>query len=38
MDLVVLVEKWEHGTEYNYSGKMWIDAEKTDFDYGQCQE
>lgn len=26
MDFVILVEKWEHGTEYPYSGTMWLDA------------
>ena len=36
MDFVVLVEKWEHGTDYNYTGKMWLDAERTDFEEFRC--
>jgi hypothetical protein len=31
MDFVVLVEKWEHGTDYQYGGTMWLDAEYAPF-------
>jgi len=36
MDFVVLVEKWEHGIDYSYMGKMWLDAERTDFEEFRC--
>ena len=36
MDFVILVEKWERGTDYPYTGKMWLDAERAAFEEVIC--
>ena len=36
MDFVVLVEKWTYGTDHNYTGTMWLDAERAEFDELRC--